>query len=56
MTSSISERKDNFIDNSFTSSTSGEKFEVVNPATEEIIATIGVASESDLNQAVDSCM
>jgi acyl-CoA reductase-like NAD-dependent aldehyde dehydrogenase len=48
-----------FINNEFVNSSSGKTFDVVNPATEEVLCAVQEASEDDVEKAVrliDACM
>lgn len=44
-----------FIDGEFVESSSGEYFEVVNPATDEVISLVPQCTEEDVARAVESC-
>src|SRR5215218_9509299 len=50
----VSEQKRLFINNEWHAAASGKTMEVVNPATEEICATVASADGADLNAAVDA--
>src|SRR5699024_1996902 len=41
-----------FIDGEFTESSGGEAMKTINPATEEVLADVAVASEEDVDRAV----
>jgi acyl-CoA reductase-like NAD-dependent aldehyde dehydrogenase len=41
-----------FIDNKYVPSVGGETFEVINPATEEVVATVAAAQPRDVDNAV----
>ena len=43
-----------FINNEWRDATSGDTFDVVNPATEEVLTSVAKASADDLNAAVDA--
>ena len=47
-------RTDLFINNDWRSAASGDRFDVVNPATEEVIAQVAKANEDDVDITVDS--
>ena len=46
-------RTDLFINNDWCGAASGERFDVVNPATEEVIAQVAKANEDDVDMTVD---
>src|SRR5690242_4567718 len=52
MTTTTVMRKQLFIDNAWKDSSTGKMIEVVNPATEEVIAEVASASQQDLDAAV----
>ncbi len=43
-----------FIDNEWRAAASGETFDVVNPATEEVLTSVAKATPDDVNIAVDA--
>ena len=43
-----------FINGQYVDSSSGEVFEVLNPATEEVIATVAKATKEDVDKAVQA--
>ncbi len=45
---------DLYIDGKFVASESGERFDVINPATEEVLASVASASEADAMKALDA--
>ncbi|MCH8145084.1 MAG: aldehyde dehydrogenase family protein [Gemmatimonadetes bacterium] len=47
-------KTDLFINNDWRSAASGDRFDVVNPATEEVIAQVAKANEDDVDMTVDS--
>ena len=47
-------KTDLFINNDWRSAASGDRFDVVNPATEEVIAQVAKANEDDVDITVDS--
>lgn len=47
-------RTDLFIDSEWLGAASGEKFEVINPATEEVLAAVAKADAEDVDRAVES--
>ncbi len=47
-------RTDLFIDNEWLGAASGEKFAVINPATEEVLAEVAKADAEDVDRAVES--
>jgi acyl-CoA reductase-like NAD-dependent aldehyde dehydrogenase len=52
MTTALTMEKQLFIDNAWQPSASGRRIDVINPATEEVIATVPSADESDVDAAV----
>ena len=47
-------RTDIFIDNAFAAAQSGKRFEVINPATEDVIASVAEGEAPDIDAAVKS--
>ncbi|HRZ10563.1 MAG TPA: aldehyde dehydrogenase family protein, partial [Gemmatimonadales bacterium] len=45
-------RTDLFINNAWTPAANGRRFDVINPATEEILASVAEGDESDIDRAV----
>ena len=45
-----------FIDGKWQKSTSGETYDVINPATEEVIGKASKANSSDVQKALKSCL
>ncbi len=43
-----------FINGQHVESSNGEVFEVINPATEEVIATVAKATKADVDRAVEA--
>ena len=41
-----------YIDGKWVPASGGEKIEVINPATEEIVGTVPVGTEDDVNDAI----
>jgi aldehyde dehydrogenase (NAD+) len=54
MTVAAAEQKQLFINNQWRAATSGKTMEVINPATEEVCATVASAGVDDLNAAVEA--
>ena len=46
-------KTDLFINNDWCAAASGERFDVVNPATEEVIAQVAKANEDDVDMTVE---
>ena len=47
-------KNDLFINNEWSPASSGDRFEVINPATEEVITEVASATTEDLDRAVES--
>jgi acyl-CoA reductase-like NAD-dependent aldehyde dehydrogenase len=47
-------RTDIFVDNAFAAAASGKRFEVINPATEDVIASVAEGDAPDIDRAVTS--
>ncbi|HZT76235.1 MAG TPA: aldehyde dehydrogenase family protein, partial [Vicinamibacterales bacterium] len=54
MTTAAATRKQLFIDNAWRDASGGTTLDVINPATEEVIAQVASAEQADVDAAVDA--